>query len=197
MKTSLASLTQLMAILSALLFLLNGCTSTPAPVKDVTLSLNSATLQHSGNYYLLTCTAVLDNRTGETLFVTTNFDSPFDHLRPIIYDEQGHLLHDGNDTNKTGFIFDHRSPYHLGKSFPLNTGRSTNELRFLLSFTGFPISTYTVTNHPTVNVGLAGFLNGSTYHYRLKSSPIPATAATSEAKPKPAPPSWLWQKPSS
>ncbi|HEY1174343.1 MAG TPA: hypothetical protein VGH19_23460 [Verrucomicrobiae bacterium] len=189
MKTGTAQLLKFSCVLSLFLFI--GCTSPPSPAKNVTLSLTEATLQHEDSYYRLTCTAILDNQTGQTLFVTTSFDSPFDHLRPVIYDAHGQLLHDENDTNKTRLIFDYRSPYHLGKPYPLATGRSTNELHFLLPFTIFPIRTYTVTNHPSVKVSLAGFLTGSSYPYQVKSQIVPVTAAAPESKPTSRP--YLWE----
>lgn len=121
----------------------------------VSLDIVDAFAKQERDYLDAGCTAVLENRTGSSLVVTSAFYSAFDGLRLIVTSEQGTRL------AEQPYAF-HQSPYTFpGRPFIVQPGVTTQRMR---------IPVFSLTNAPAkVKFQLVGPLRDSSYTGALTS----------------------------
>lgn len=121
----------------------------------VSLTILDASAKRETQYLDVACTAVLENRTGSSLTVTSSFFSAFDGLSLVVTSD------DDRQLASQGYAM-HQSPSTFeGRPFVLPPGRTTQEMRF-------PI--FALTNAPeSVRLQLVGHLPRSTFTAGLTS----------------------------
>lgn len=131
-----------------MLFLLAALLAAPdlAGKPQVELTLSKASASWNGDQVLVTCDAVIDNRTGRPIAVRSNFTSAFDGLAVVVRDEKGkELLRQS--------VVAHQSPFAPpGRVLELKVGENRQRLAFPVDLPK---------DAATIRVSLFGTLPGS------------------------------------
>jgi len=134
--------------IAVMILLLAGCSSRPSR-SGVSLTILDASTEWVDGIFFVFCEAALDNHTGTSITVDSEFQSVFDGLTLSVRDDSGRFL------AQQAFSY-HLSPSRMGRpAFMLSPGRNTNHM---------PFAFFELTNVPlNLRVQLWGTLPRSPY----------------------------------
>lgn len=122
-----------------------GCLSQPRGA--VSLTIGHAMAQGEPDMLFVECDTALDNETGTSLFVSTDFYCAFDGLELVIRNDRGAIL------KQQPYIW-HQSRNSARRQYTLQIGRNAKVMRFPIVLANAP---------STLRLQLVGALPGSVY----------------------------------
>jgi hypothetical protein len=153
----------------ALALALVGCRQEPPAPQPVSLILERASVDPAPHGMNVRCEAVLANRTGESIAVSTNFGSPFDGISVVISSE------DGEEIRRQSYIY-HQSPYAENRSIDLTPGETRRVLMFPMDGPA--------PGSPWIRVRLEGGLPGTRFAMGLSSNDVRVSIGDGRAGPE-------------